>query len=139
MKMHPEIHLGGAMKYRGCLCEYCANVELKIEAINNICHQHRMPSIYQSIYKLNQSTLCPRRQDSRYNQRKCVYREFDHCGVNNIIHQLQPLLDVQQGMVTWKKWIKDDQTTESGGKKRKEDNFETTDRKPGETYRGIAG
>ena len=47
-----HIKLRGAMKYRACLCEYCTNVQLKLDALKNIALKNRVVSPFQNVHSL---------------------------------------------------------------------------------------
>ena len=85
-------------KYVGCLCEYCENLQLKIEAIN-----HVKPGTFKDLYELSHSTMCAKPTGWAYHRPECITRTCGKCGVHLIDVKLAPLLDTS-GIVEWKRW-----------------------------------
>lgn len=97
--------------YRGCLCEYCQNVELKMAAINKLANH----SIFKDIYDFNAATLCERADNQPFHKLPCIQRQCGNCGTSKLDAVLD--LDVlkHKGNVEWKKWARE--TKEENGKK----------------------
>ena len=91
------------MKYHGCLCEYCTNIELKATAVNQVAHIQKKSSKFEGVYGVSRVTLCPKEDDAQLYKRKCVARQCKDCGTKKLKGYLQDLGDKQ---VTWKKWEK---------------------------------
>ena len=106
--MRPQhIKLRSQVKYRGCLCEYCANMEHKITAINRVAHRHNLKSPLTTVKSLSKITLCDK-GDSQFHKIECIERRCSQCGVNKITERLQNLLDAEHGDdLPWKKWERD--------------------------------
>ncbi|KAJ8034129.1 hypothetical protein HOLleu_20846 [Holothuria leucospilota] len=94
----------GSHKMRGCLCEYCANVTHKVQAVNKLCQQYKMLGCkVKDGYLASKLTLC--QTPNRFPDIKCVQRHCSNCGVAGLKHHLQPLVDaVGEAPVSWKKW-----------------------------------
>ena len=82
------------VKYVGCLCEYCENLQLKIEAINCI-----KPGTFKETYELPHSTMCPKPTGWAYHRPECIEQTCDTCGVNLLDIKLASLLDDTSGIV----------------------------------------
>lgn len=103
-------------RFRDCLCEYCANIDLKLEALRIFGALNGLKGIgYKDRYDLSRSTLCPKGQAGEYRQ-ECLERKCPNCGTSAIERQLRPLLETHvDKTMHFKKWRKADQ---EGGKKR---------------------
>ena len=74
------------MKYRKLfqwLCEYCENVNLKLQAINKLADtlnrkKLKMLDKYQAV----DQTLCNKADGIRFHELKCVDRECNNCGTS---------------------------------------------------------
>ena len=89
---------------QNCLCEYCANVDLKLEAIQRFAASRRLQDItYTDRYDLSRSTLCPRGENGEYKM-ACLERRCGDCGTSAIDNKLRPLLETDTEQVTFFKW-----------------------------------
>ena len=88
-------------KYMGRLCEYCENLQLKIEAINHI-----KPGTFKDTYELSHSTiiLCSKSTGWAHRCHECIARTCDKCRVHLFDVKLTSLLDDTSGTVEWKQW-----------------------------------
>ncbi|XP_033098535.1 uncharacterized protein LOC117102392 [Anneissia japonica] len=95
----------GTMKYRGCLCEYCTNIDLKVTAINNIAHRWNMPSPLQGVYDVARLSMCLK--EGQYHKPACIARECVDCGTSQLKCHLKPI-KISQGEkpIKWRKWEK---------------------------------
>ncbi|KAJ8046204.1 hypothetical protein HOLleu_04813 [Holothuria leucospilota] len=113
-KLHPDNKVSAAMfyklrpknvktrsegKYIGCLCEYCENLQLKIDVINN-----QQPGAFKDLYDLSQSTMCEKPQGSKFNDLSCITRKCDECGVDKMDDKLEILLKDGNKELHWKSW-----------------------------------
>ena len=95
----------GAIKYRGCLCEYCCNAELKLAALNKIAHCYKQQSLFQGVYGVSQLTMCPKENGHRYNKRVCIERKCKDCGTVKLDSHVENLLQLHQNKpISWRKW-----------------------------------
>ncbi|XP_072030072.1 uncharacterized protein [Amphiura filiformis] len=95
----------GSIKYRGCLCEYCTNIDLKLAAINQLAHRQQLPSRFQGVYSIAKVSMCPKEGD--FNRRACIERKCKDCGTMKIQDHLQDIVEKQGDKpITWKKWEK---------------------------------
>ena len=109
--------------------------------LNNLSHQHHMPTIFTSICDLTSSTLYLK-GSNKYHKLACINtnRECRKCGVAKMTSKIQPLLDMHEGTIKWKRWerecksSKGDQTKTKG----KKNYAEGKERTVGETCKGVA-
>ena len=94
-------------KYRGCLCEYYANVELKLKTLNSTAQrvQQKLSKLTKNAYDVAKVTMCPRGEGEMYNKPACIQRSCPACGVSKMDDLLAPLAhheDVTD--VSWYRW-----------------------------------
>ena len=97
-------------KLRACVCEYCANIELKIVAVNSFLAKKdlRHLSIGPSKYDLAKMTTC---RKAISDSRACLLRTCNNCGVSAVRNQLQPTLDDHgDELCNWQVWKLEQQT-----------------------------
>ena len=89
-------------KFNECLCECCANMDLKIQAINS---QQCIKLKIQDRYAVSRLTLCPKLPGSDY-KKACIDRECTNCGVSLFTRDMQPALegDARCCPVEWWQW-----------------------------------
>lgn len=97
---------------RQCLCEYCANVNLKLRAVNGIAARVNNICRIKHLYHAVDIITCGRIQGAW--QKTCAYRECNICNINKLDDHLRPLLQHQERL-TWTKW--EFQTNTVKGKK----------------------
>ncbi|XP_014676865.1 PREDICTED: uncharacterized protein LOC106816757 [Priapulus caudatus] len=88
-----------------CICEYCANFELKIKALLLVCDKTKSTEVKSKItdrFKAVSETLCPKLAGAKYHQRECVGRKCNNCGVDIMKKNLEPLQSDDD--VMWYKW-----------------------------------
>lgn len=70
-------------KYVGCLCEYCENVQLKVNAINvHLSAISARGEHVKDIFQLSNITLCPKSDSAdQFYHPSCIKRECDKCGI----------------------------------------------------------
>ena len=103
-QMRPRhIKTMGKAKLAGCLCEYCANLKLKLDTINTHLAMKQSPTVT-DLYALSNSTLCEKGPSSKYHLPRCVQRECRDCGVDKIDTILKPFRDTEVQSVSWKRW-----------------------------------
>ncbi|XP_041368432.1 uncharacterized protein LOC121382868 isoform X2 [Gigantopelta aegis] len=90
---------------QNCLCEYCANIDLKLEGIGRFAASQRLQDLtYKDRYDLSRSTLCPRGEDGEYKM-ACLERKCAACGTSAIEVKLRPLLETHiENQVIFFKW-----------------------------------
>lgn len=91
-------------KFRTCLCEYCLNIEFKLESINRTCELENQKHL-----KLNDRFDCVKMslcdKDSDFNKRECLERNCSMCGVHKITTHFQPLSQMSgEKTLKWKRW-----------------------------------
>ena len=82
---------------RQCLCEYCANADIKIHALNEVAAKVHPPAKLRHIYHAVKVTTCER------GTKDCQYRQCGACGPEKLTDFLAPLRD-HTGMITWHEW-----------------------------------
>ncbi|XP_022107155.1 uncharacterized protein LOC110988172 [Acanthaster planci] len=104
-KLRPKyIKTVGSIKFRGCLCDYCENVKLKLKAVKSKMTLEELSSI----------TLCQKGKDQKYNNKACIERKCQHCGVTKMREHFEGL-DTRKE-VEWSKWmkVKEEKITKKG-------------------------
>ena len=96
-----------AQKLRGCLCDYCENVSLKLHAINNLCVKHSLPHCkVKNSFVASSMTLC--QKEGTFHKLACIKRQCTECGPHTITNHLMHLSAAvgKEDKVQWKKWKK---------------------------------
>lgn len=92
-------------KYRKlyqCLCEYCENVKLKLQAVNRLADRCDQPDLkLSSEFLAVNATLCPK-SEGKFHQLDCIDRKCEYCGTDKLKEILGPLMNVDE--VKWKRW-----------------------------------
>ncbi|KAK7089483.1 hypothetical protein V1264_024849 [Littorina saxatilis] len=104
-KLRPkDVYPSTRIKKRDCLCEYCENTDLKLDALRRFSVQHNLDNMtYKDRYELNRDTLCPKIQ-GEYKQ-ACIDRKCLECGTSSVEVKLRPLLETHIAEnVTFSKW-----------------------------------
>ena len=83
---------------RQCLCEYCTNVQLKINKINYLASKSHIECRIRHVYHAVQVTVC---DDGG---KDCAYRQCENCRVQQMKDFLAPLNDDDNTIVTWHAW-----------------------------------
>ncbi|XP_003723310.2 uncharacterized protein LOC100891453 [Strongylocentrotus purpuratus] len=115
--IHPEVKIGFSTfkrlrpihivprtenKYRECLCEYCVNIELKLQAVDRALTSSGKPELkIGSKYKLSDMTLCAR-QHNGHHSKTCIDRHCGECGVNRVKDHLECIVRVEN--IHWYRW-----------------------------------
>lgn len=104
----------GSIKFQGCLCTYCCNVDLKVAALNKLANSYSMKSMFEGVYGVYNATMCPK-GTQKYHKSSCIQRRCGSCGVHLLIDQLTPLIQQHGGKeISWRKWER--KTVNAGGK-----------------------
>ncbi|XP_072172303.1 uncharacterized protein [Diadema setosum] len=97
-------------KYHGCLCEYCENLQLKLEVLANVK--------LRTVYDVANATLCPKPSASAFHRPTCLERKCGNCGIHkldDIFHDKEPHEEVE-----WKVWKMVNHTCHTKSNKTKE-------------------
>ena len=78
-----------------CLCEYCANVDLKLRALGNVCQMFYC-RIRHKFHDM-QLSMC------EGGGKSCAYRTCSKCGVGKLDDYLAPVKGYQ-GLLSWHHW-----------------------------------
>ena len=82
----------GDIKFRGCLCEYCENITLKLKTLNRACDlQLQKDFKINDIHDLVSLTMCPLSDDDKYHSKECRERQCENCGVKKLMTHFDPL------------------------------------------------
>ena len=65
----------------GCLCEYCENVNLKIESIDKVAESSGKNVKLNNKYAMLDLTMCKKAEDDQYQDIACIKRTCKNCGV----------------------------------------------------------
>lgn len=105
-------------KLRMCCCEYCSNVELKVQAINVFLKANgRQHLVLGSKYDVASATLCDK-QESGFHAKTCIDRKCRDCGVHRLRQQLQEVLDDHaDSILTWRAWVLQKETYQNSAGK----------------------
>ena len=105
------------VKFISCLCEYCVNVDFLLEGVKTALSMKRTGkavSLPGDKFELVNLTLCAKPKDSHYHDMKCVTRQCEKCGVDDVYKVLEPLKNVKGAPLKWKKWVNSVVTNSNG-------------------------
>jgi hypothetical protein len=88
-------------KFINCLCEYCTNLELKLQVLPKIIENREGHEKPKDKYDLANETMCA------YNlhpQKPCLDRKCPQCGIDLLTQRFPELLG--DGPITWGRWEK---------------------------------
>ena len=80
---------------RQCLCEYCANVDLKLRALGNVFQMNNCRIRHK--FHAMELSMC------EGGGKCCAYRTCSECGVSKLGDYLAPVKD-HQGLLSWHRW-----------------------------------
>lgn len=103
-------------RYRGCLCEYCTNVSLKLKVINTHLSSVDTPQ-FNGVYDIVNATMCEKPPNQDFHHPDCVKRKCELCGVGKLDDRLSPLMAQGSKAVQWQKWDLVMQQVQSGATK----------------------
>ncbi|CAC5406234.1 unnamed protein product [Mytilus coruscus] len=102
-------------KYMQCLCEYCVNVDFKIESLKSFCSVHKIDNIATDRYDLSRLTLCPK--EGNHYKKDCIDRNCGNCGLTKIDDAVTELIEnFKDTQVGWKRWQQGHKESEVNGK-----------------------
>lgn len=88
---------------RMCLCEYCANVELKLRVVNSTAARLSNNCRIRHIYHAIDIITCGRQANGATSWKQtCALQQCDNCSVDQLDRHLQPLQ--HPGLVAWRRW-----------------------------------
>ncbi|XP_045207653.2 uncharacterized protein LOC123559695 [Mercenaria mercenaria] len=110
--------------FNGCLCEYCANLEMKVKALKKIVPKVKGKEsefVINSRYDLLKMTLCARKEGAKFNERGCIDRMCSKCGPVKIETYVKSALHRRQGTksntIEWSRWENQTYKDKHGEKK----------------------
>jgi hypothetical protein len=90
-------------KFNQCLCEYCLNIENKIQAIKAVAQRQGTTVSICNKYDISTKSLCPPVTEHSDFDAKCVERSCQTCGTHLLREELLSNLD-GNSKVSWKVW-----------------------------------
>ena len=104
MKLRPKNVLTvSRAKFRGCLCEYCTNIDFKRTALNKFIVAHHQK--FHSKFDMNGATLCNSSKLKWKYKRNCLKRKCMRCGISKFRRKMQPFVVASSNVImTWNKW-----------------------------------
>ena len=109
-KLRPfNVLLSHQTKLSQCLCEYCTGCLLKLQSLNRIIQATDDSNLKElkikDKYELLNLSMCPKSDDNKYQERKCIERSCSECGIALLEERLKPLVDtLGDKTVSWLKW-----------------------------------
>lgn len=103
MKLRPRNTLTMANNKRAqCLCEYCTNVEFKLQSLSRFMAQHQLgPLTPKDKYDISRMTLCPKVDGGVY-KKSCLDRQCQMCGIHLL--EFDGLSQHEADPVHWFRW-----------------------------------
>ena len=117
VKAHPDVNIRGSKfaqlhpryvklqqkpQLVGCMCEYCANIQIKLKTLNSHLAAAHLESI-KDHYALSELTLCPKQDDQKYHHPKCIARTCKKCGTKKLLIHVDILVRENSKNVEWKR------------------------------------
>lgn len=103
-------------KYRGCCCEYCENITIKLKTINKFLHENQNESKLNNNWDVTALTMC-KKGEERYHNLSCIQRKCSECGVKMLQKHLNGLDVTVQ--TSWKRWEKLETSVWKSGKEQR--------------------
>ncbi|XP_033727671.1 uncharacterized protein LOC117317004 [Pecten maximus] len=106
-KLRPkEVLTVKEQKFNSCLCEYCLNVQYKLNALNLAAQKLKHPELkLENKYSCINKTLCPKATDSKYHKLECIDRKCDLCSEDHLFEHFEPLIKADsEGKYDWQTW-----------------------------------
>ncbi|XP_062621147.1 uncharacterized protein LOC134282769 [Saccostrea cucullata] len=102
-------------KYLQCLCEYCINIDFKLQSLRLFCSMNEQEKIADDRYALSRLTLCPK--ENNYYKKDCIDRNCNLCGVGKFDEAVSEMRNTfSASQITWKRWQLGTKTTEVNGR-----------------------
>ena len=81
-----------------CLCEYCCNIELKVNALNRMAKR----KVLKSRYEVLEMTQCPK-ENGNY-RKECYERRCQECGCDKLKSVHEDVLRDENQEIKWRRW-----------------------------------
>ena len=108
----------------GCLCEYCANLEMKVKALKKtvpIVEGKESGFVVNGRYDLLKMTLCARKEGAQFHERECIDRKCSKCGPKKLETQVKSALNrtklTKSNTIEWSRWENQTYKDKHGKKK----------------------
>ena len=90
-------------KYLQCLCEYCLNVQFKVESLNRFCISKGLDNIACDKYAMSNLTLCE--NDDKNILITCIDRKCSSCGLSRFDRATEVLNTTHSNTyINWQSW-----------------------------------
>lgn len=105
-------------KYRGCLCERCENIRMKLTVLNQRMETDGYQGLkMKDVTSLVDLTLCPKHEGTEYYQLKCIKRDCSDCGMKKFDEHFNEISENHRtSVISWREWGLI--TTDEGKKRR---------------------
>lgn len=111
-KMRPkEVLTVKQHKFSTCLCEYCLNVQYKINTLNSACIKMNKPNLkLANKYDCVGKTLCDKEAEDLFHKVECCKRNCKECGAQKLKEHFSDLNETSdlKASFKWKRWQLDD-------------------------------
>ena len=95
-------------KFRGCLCEQCENVRLKVSALDKRLQKDGCEAYTCKLRDAKNTvnmTLCTKQEGSSFHALACIKRQCKNCGEKILREHLKPVLQLHGAQpISWRKW-----------------------------------
>ncbi|MES9905398.1 MAG: hypothetical protein ABW168_22320 [Sedimenticola sp.] len=115
-KLRPKhVLTANKTQLRQCVCEYCTNVDNKLELLN----ASNTTVKYTDAMHLVNDSMCAKESDEKHHAIKCIERTCPNCGVD-LLHEKLTMACKDLKEVTWKRWENSTITVKGKSKTTKE-------------------
>jgi hypothetical protein len=120
-KLRPRFLLTvNSRAFNQCLCEYCLNIENKIQALKSVAQRQGTTLSIKNKYDISNKSMCPPIPEDAEFDVECIERTCNICGTH-LLREVLSSLDRSCG-ITWKLWenkkfpVQDGAKSQTGGK-----------------------
>ena len=110
--------------FNGCLCEYCANLEMKVNALKKTVPKLKVQESdfeINSRYDLLKMTLYSKQEVAKFHNRECIDRKCSKCGPKKMEDQVKSAFCrrrlTKSKTIEWSRWENQNYKDEHGIKK----------------------
>lgn len=106
-KLRPkEVLTVNKHKFNSCLCEYCLNVQYKLDTLNQVSQSMKKPELkVKSKYLCVEKSMCQKNTESNFAKMIFIERECNSCGESTLQKHFEPLLEFNENdTCQWKCW-----------------------------------
>ena len=92
-------------KWVGCLCEMCANVDIKLKVLSQAADRCGSTNKVSNKFEAVSITMCNKEEGAKYHKLTCIQRKCTSCSCDNIVNFFQPLAeDNPTQCIGYSKW-----------------------------------